>query len=393
MLYVGIDVAKDKHDIVIINTNGDVVQKHFVIENNLTGLKKMEEVILSHEPDKRSIEVGIEATGHYGYNLTHFLLKNGFTLYIANPLLTNKFHKAASLRLTKTDSVDAKSIADFIMQRNHTMTPYTLTEYHNTELKSLTRYRADLVAARTKDKTAICRLINVLFPEAERVLHRINSTTSYAVFSEFPSAEDIANANIIRLTNLIHEASHGQYGREKAEELREAARSSIGSSDNASKLELIQRIEAIRFQTKHIRRLESEILKIYKQTGSKLDTIPGVSSIAAAAFIAEIGDVRKFSSASKLLAFTGFSPSMYQSGKVDNSHAHLEKRGSKYLRHMLYNSTKTVCLFDRNFNRYLNKKRSEGKHYNVAITHAAKKLVRLIYAMVMSGRVYELRES
>ena len=68
--------------------------------------------------------------------------------------------------------------------------------------------------------------------------------------------------------------------------------------------------------------------------------------------------------------------------------AHLEKRGSRYLRYALYNATKYVCLWDSTFAAYLAKKRAEGKHYNVALSHAAKKLVRLIYAMEKSGLPY-----
>ena len=68
----------------------------------------------------------------------------------------------------------------------------------------------------------------------------------------------------------------------------------------------------------------------------------------------------------------------------------MEKRGSRYLRYALYNATKYVCLWDSNFAAYLAKKRAEGKHYYVAISHAAKKLVRLIFAMEKSGTSYHL---
>ena len=91
-----------------------------------------------------------------------------------------------------------------------------------------------------------------------------------------------------------------------------------------------------------------------------------------AMIIAEIGDFDRFSSPDKILAYAGLSPSIYQSGQLDSSHSHMEKRGSKYLRYALFNATKFVCHWDPNFNAYLAKKRAEGKHYNVAISHAAK---------------------
>ena len=95
----------------------------------------------------------------------------------------------------------------------------------------------------------------------------------------------------------------------------------------------------------------------------------------------------------KILAYTGLSPSAYQSGQLNNCYAHIEKRGSRYLRYAIFNATKSVCIHDPTFAAYLTKKRSEGKHYNVAISHAAKKLMRLIYAMEKSGEPYRLHLS
>lgn len=65
----------------------------------------------------------------------------------------------------------------------------------------------------------------------------------------------------------------------------------------------------------------------------------------------------------------------------------MEKRGSKYLRYAIYNDTKYVCHWDPIFVTYLAKKRAEGKHYNIAISHAAKKLIRLIYTLEKSREI------
>ena len=104
--------------------------------------------------------------------------------------------------------------------------------------------------------------------------------------------------------------------------------------------------------------------------------------------IAEFGDLSRFSSPDKILAYAGMSPSTYQSGQLTSSYAHMEKRGSRYLRYALYNATKYVCHWNPVFAEYLAKKRAEGKHYNVALSHSMKKLVRLIYALQKSGKTY-----
>lgn len=124
------------------------------------------------------------------------------------------------------------------------------------------------------------------------------------------------------------------------------------------------------------------------EINSPILSIPGISYRMGAMIIAEIGDFSKFDSPDKLLAFAGMSPSTYQSGQLDNCYARMEKRESRYLRYALYNATAYVCLWDPTFKAYLAKKRSEGKHYYVALSHATKKLIRVIYQLESSGQQY-----
>lgn len=192
-----------------------------------------------------------------------------------------------------------------------------------------------------------------------------------------------------RLENLLSKASKGRYGKDSATLFRNAARNSIGSRMPAKSLELKHTIKLIQELTIEIDEVEAEIKRIMdEEIHSPILTIPGISYRMGAMIIAEIGDFNRFDSADKILAYAGMSPSTYQSGQLDNCYSHMEKRGSRYLRYALYNATKYVCHWDESFAAYLSKKRTEGKHYNVAISHAAKKLVRLIYAMEKSGQPY-----
>ena len=102
----------------------------------------------------------------------------------------------------------------------------------------------------------------------------------------------------------------------------------------------------------------------------------------------EIGDFSRFDGPDQILAYAGLSPSTYQSGQLTSSYAHMEKRGSRYLRYALFNAAIYVCHWDSVFKAYLSKKRAEGKHYYVAISHACKKLVRVIYRMQLTGEPY-----
>ena len=388
MIYVGIDVAKDKHDCFITNSEGEVLFKSFSISNNRDGFESLFQKVQSVSDDLTKVKVGLEATGHYSYNLLGFLLDKGLTTFVINPLHTNLYRKSLSLRKTKTDKVDSRTIATMMMS-DVNLKSYSDTSYHNEELKSLTRYRFDKVKERAKLKSSVSRLVCILFPELEMLVPTLHMASVYALLSEFPGSSSVAAAHLTRLTNLLSEASKGRYGKDMAVLFRETARTSVGSNMPAKSLELKHTIKLIEELTTEIDEIEAEIKQIMdKEIHSPILTIPGISYRMGAMIIAEIGDFSRFDSADKILAYAGMSPSTYQSGQLNNCYSHMEKRGSRYLRYALYNAAKYVCHWDSSFGKYLEKKRSEGKHYNVALSHAAKKLARLIYAMEKSGQPY-----
>jgi len=387
MISVGIDVAKDKHDCFITNSDGEVLFKSFTISNNREGFETLFQRIQSVSDDLTKVKVGLEATGHYSYNLLGFLLDKGLTTIIINPLHTNLYRKSLSLRKTKTDKVDAHTIASMIMS-DVNLKSYSDTSYHNEELKSLTRYRFDKVKERAKLKTSISRLVLILFPELEKLVTTLHMASVYALLYEFPGASKVASAHLTRLTNLLESASHGRYRKDTAIMLREAARTSIGSNMPAKSLELKHTIKLIQELDAEINEIENEIKIIMDKINSPILSIPGINYRMGAMIIAEIGDFSRFDTPDKILAYAGLSPSTYQSGQLDSAYSHMEKRGSRYLRYALFNATKFVCQWDPTFSAYLAKKRAEGKHYNVAISHATKKLVRVIYQLEKSGQTY-----
>ena len=387
MIYVGIDVAKDKHDCFITNSDGEVLFPVFTIQNNREGFDGLFSRIQSVSHDMSNIKVGLEATGHYSYNLLGYLIDKGLPTFVINPLHTNLYRKSLSLRKTKTDKVDARTIAMMLMS-DVNLKSYSDTSYHNEELKSLTRYRFDKVQERAQLKQSVSRLVTILFPELEKLVPTIHIASVYALLSELPSAGKIASCHLTHLTKLLENALRDRYSREKAIQIREAARVSIGSNMPAKSLELKHTLKLISELDSEISEIESEIKRIMDQIDSPILTIPGIGYRMGAMILAEIGDFSRFDSPDKILAYAGASPSTYQSGQLESSYSHMEKRGSRYLRFALINAAKYVCHWDETFGAYLQKKISEGKHYNVAITHATKKLVRLIYAMEKSGKPY-----
>ena len=272
---VGIDVSKDKHDCFIVSSDGEVLADVFTIPNTLDGFTCLLQRIRECTTPQDKIKVGLEATGHYSYNLLGFLLDNGLATYVLNPLRTNLYRKSLSLRKTKTDRVDARTIASMLLS-DAGLKPYTDTAYHNEELKSLTRYRFDKVRERAKLKQSVSRLVTILFPELEKLVSSLHSASVYALLSEFPGAKQISSTHMTHLKAVLKNASQGRYGQEMAETIRNAARSSVGSVMPAKSLELQHTIRLIRELDAEIEDIETAIQAIVDEMQSPITTIPGM---------------------------------------------------------------------------------------------------------------------
>ena len=387
MIYVGIDVAKDKHDCFAMNSDGEILIEKLTITNNLDGFETLYNSLMNFSDSLDNIKVGLEATGHYSNNILNFLTEKGFNIYLINPLQTNLYVKGQSLRKTKTDKLDAHVIATMLVSDN--LKPYIPVSYHISELKSLTRHRFRLVKENSKFKTSLVRLVDIVFPELPKIVSSVAQKSCLALLYELPSAKDIAECNLTHLTHLLSDNSYKHFGRDKAIQIRDLARNSIGLNSNSVSFELKQTISIIQFIQEQLDDVEKRIKQILKEINSPILTIPGISFKTAGSILAEIGDISRFDSPAKLLAFAGLDPSMYQSGKFFSTHSVMVKRGSKYLRFALMTAARMVCLNDSTFNAFKDRKMTEGKHYMVAMGHVAKKLVRVIYYLLKTNNVYQ----
>ena len=154
----------------------------------------------------------------------------------------------------------------------------------------------------------------------------LHMASVYAMLSEFPGAKQIADAHLTHFKAVLSGASKGRYDRDKAIEIREAARRSIGSAMPAKSLELQHTIRLIRELDKEIDEIEAAIKAIIDEMAPPILTIPGISYRMGAMILAEIGDFSRFDSPDKLLAYAGLSPSTYESGKLKatGAYAHME---------------------------------------------------------------------
>jgi transposase len=389
MVYVGIDVAKSKHDCCIIDSDGVIVSDSLRIPNSKVGFEILYSTIINalKSKDFYNVKIGLESTGHYSTNITNYLYSKGFQVTVLNPLATNAFRKAGTLRKTKTDKTDAKVIASMLFTDESKS--YSPSSYQIQELKSLTRHRFRMIGYRSKLKLSVTRLIDTIFPELPDLVWSIHQTSSYELLLAFPTPDAIASCHLTKLTTILSNASLGKYGKEKAVSLKALANNSIGSSNRSTAFELQQTIRLIQSVQNEIDVLDKQIKLIVDELNTPLITIPGIGYTLAAIILAEIGDIERFSTPAKLLAFAGMEPSTYQSGNYTATHTRMVKRGSTYLRWAIMQASRLIAMRDATFASYMAKKRAEGKHFNVARSHVGKKLLRVIFYLMKSNTAFE----
>lgn len=387
MIYIGIDVSMKKHDCFAMNSDGEILIENFSFSNDSCGFELFFNTILKLSNDFKNIKIGLEATGHYSNNIHNFLISKGFDTVLINPLQTNLHRKAQTLRKTKTDKLDARYIATLLISAN--FKSYLLPSYHISKLKSLVRYRFRLIGILTPCKLSLSRLITIIFPELHTLVSSIYQKSVLQLLITYPSPKHIFNANFNELYNLLLINSKGKYRESKAHEIQSVAQKSIGSFNDFDLFELQQTISHILFLQNQLNDIDLKIKEIIDSCASPIMTIPGISYTTAAFILAEIGDIHRFESSAQLLAFAGLEPSTYQSGKFESKHATMVKRGSKYLRWALMQAAHTVCLRAKVFKNFRDKKLAEGKHYFVAMSHVAKKLLRVIFHLLQNNINYE----
>jgi len=361
-----------------------VLEEPFTIKNNIYGFTKLKERIEKNK-DNQEIRIGLESTGHYGNNLITFLSTNDqYIVYVVNPLLTSIARRSSSLRKTKTDKTDSIAICVFLIINFSTLKPYTLKSYHTMKLKSLSRFRLDLVKQQSLFKVEFSRLISLTFPELKGFTQKMNSQSNYVLFTEIGLPEDISRTRIDKLTNVLYKASHGHFSLDKAIQLKRLAKESIGTCGNFYKIQFQIVTNSIKHFNEQIKLIDKEIKLIMNIQYKYIMSIPGIKYTTGAAIVSEIGDISNFKSPDSLVAFAGLDPSVYQSGNFSSTRNKMSKRGSKYLRNAIWTSSSVIVHHDPVFSAFYSKKIKQGKHHNNAIGHVCKKLTRVIYSIMKS---------
>ena len=386
MIYVGIDIASEKHDCCILGEHNKKLES-FSFSNTRDGFISLLAACKKYaEPEQTKI--GLESTGIYGDNLRDFLRRNGYEIRTFNPLLIKKSMQATTLRKTKTDKSDASFLASYLARELPDPDPQI--SYHISELKSLTRARFSVVGACSKAKTQLKALLVQVFPEFHTAFSDVFGVAAIAILRKYPTAKKLSAAKKTAVAKILSEASRHRLGEEKAAMLIDLAKNSVGCHSETKALEMQYYLDQIELNTAYIRRYEAAIREIMNEIDSPITTIPGIGLVLGAMILAELGYVTRFATPEKVLAFAGLDPSIYQSGKYTPASGTMVKRGSPQLRWALLMAARSTIVHNPNIAIYYQKKLSEGKHYNVICSHIAKKLVRILYSLLKKNTPYSL---
>jgi len=387
MLYIGIDVHKRNHEVVILDALGKPLGKSFKMSNSRQDFLHLLTRIEQLRQNGEDVRFGMEATGHYWQALYNHLKAAGHEVIILNPLRTHAY-RARSIRRAKNDRIDARAIAEIIRIEPHS--DYYLNDEDLLALRQLTRLRVEIVGLVSDQKRRLLALLDRTFPEFETFFAEKYGKTALMLLYTYPTTQAIVTAGVDALSTLLEQYSRKYYGHDKAEQIFAAAQRSFGVQfgQKAGGLQIKLLVGQILYLEAQQKELDREIAQYLKAVDNHLTTISGIGNILAAALLGEIGDIRRFKNAKALVAYAGLDPLVMQSGEFTAKRAHLSKRGSTHLRRAVWLAAAAATRNDAGLKALLQKKINEGKPYHVALGAVANKLLHIIYAVLRDNKPY-----
>ena len=320
-------------------------------------------------------------------NLTTFLFDKGFKIGRINPIQTDSL-RSSNIRKTKNDKIDTFLISKCLMLGNYTLV--TKKDIQIINLRILCRFKFDVKKSQSKAKVQLVTCLDIAFPELANFFKgNLHIKSSYSLLSKYPTAKIISNTRIDALTNLLYSASKGHFKSDKAVALKELAKNSVAMDNPAIGTQIKMLIEQIQMLQKQLDLLDIDISNIMDELNSPISSIPGIGTWLGAIIISEIGDISRFSSATKLLAFAGLDPSVRQSGNFNATNTKISKRGSKHLRYAIHYAAEIIIWNDDTFYQYYTTKLAQGKSYLNAIGHVAHKLTRVIFKLLTTNTTFK----
>ena len=391
-LLVGIDVSKDLFSVVGIDSEGnESFSGSYSMDSG--GFEELIKAITFHCEDLSKVIVGMESTGCYHINLYSFLTSREIHTMVINPLLIANYAKL-SLRKTKTDKKDARTIAKFLLDHRQEISQLSVSQDLQ-DLRDLSRERESLCHLISAIKVEIKRVLRTTFPELESI-GNLYTRSMVRFLQEYPSARLVRAAKPKAIAKALKHPSVGNKLTLTAEDIMKAAQSSVATVSPAKEIIVRGKIATLLHLQERLAEVTKLLIDLCQRTKLEdleiLRSIRGVGPNTAAPFLAEMGEVKNYSSHKKIIAYAGIDPSVHQSGKWIGM-SKLSKRGNRHLRRAIYLMTASVVSQNAFFKAYFFKRKREGLAPQKAIFATAHKLIRVIFAMLSQRTFFKVKEA
>lgn len=405
-IFVGIDVSENKNAAFIMNDRGNKITS-FETPNDRDGAERLirEVQMAAARETSDDAVMGIESTSIYGDHVIKLLQTDPRiaylhrTCFMLNAKTVSQFKKAYP-ELPKTDPVDAFVIADKL-RFGRCGSPLFECEDSSLygALKVLTRQRMAMVEQAAALKQ---RFGNMLFLWASGLAQSSecanSSATTYALLDAYDSVDDLANAALEEITDLVKAASKNHYAdpEKVAETFRTAARKSysLPVAMNRSVKETMQAMmTAMKGIRSGIAALDRSIASVMGSIPNTLSSVPGIGPVYAAGILAEVGPIDRFRHEPSLAKYAGLWWPSRDSGKFSADNKHLTISGNRYLRYYLIEAANSMRRCDSEYGEYYRSKCKEvpTAPHRRSLVLTARKLCRLVFRLLKDKCLYTPR--
>jgi transposase len=394
MLYLGIDVGKKWHEAALLSDTDEVLWR-LRFGSNRAGLERLAERL--SDVDAADLTVGLEATGVYWITLHRNLLDRGITqVLVLNPLQTRAFRNA-NLRGSKTDRIDAISIARLIRWAGRSLSTHVVPEERRSAAREVHRVRSEMVRLRAQQLIKLDAVLERIFPEFREVFSSLSTKSAQAVLARWPTPRLLLHASAEEITAVLQQARCRRVSPDLAQALLRQAAGSIGLADpldaSAAAIQaLVAHVHHLEEQIEHLGTRLDVLLEPDTELAALLQSIPGIGPETTRTWLAESLPIEQFQgrdAAQKLVATIGIDAQPRESGQYTGK-VKMSKRGNRHLRRAILLAARSASRSDPQFRAVLSRQLARGKHYNVAVSHVARKMVHIIYSVLKNQRPYEL---
>lgn len=401
-LFVGIDVSMKDFKVQFMGNDGDTVAKRRRFLNDQPGIDSLVDLILTIccSNGIERVVIGLESTSVYSWHLQmglasdHRLAPYKCQVYPFNPKVVSNFKKSY-VDLPKNDWTDAWVIADRL--RFGRLPENSQVDFRYLPLQRLTRFRYHLMQTITREKNYFLTNLFLKFNTLQQneVFSNLFGATSEAVLTEFLSPDEIAARPLDDLIDFLMEKGKKHFADPKAtaEALKNAARNAHRLKGNLLEpvnLILATSLETIKCLEKQVKTIDKAIIKELSHFKHTLSSVPGLGPVFCAGLIAEIGDIHRFPNDSALAKYAGLTWRGHQSGEFEADETPLTRTGNAYLRYYFTQAANLVRQNEPEYRQFYARKYRESKthHHRRALVLTARKLVRMVDALLRSNQLY-----